>query len=104
LLVGKTEHNTVGVVNNGDLVELKQHVQDDDISESMADVSAGIAVDDDFCLQSLLLSSFSHPSSLLTSDVEVEIFLWDASRICAGYWRQIPVKNPNPQRNWKDFG
>jgi hypothetical protein len=48
LLVGKAHGPTVGVVDNGDLVKLHQRVKDKDISESMADISSGIPVYNNF--------------------------------------------------------
>lgn len=52
LLVGDVERATVSVVDDCDFFQLKKSIQNVDISKSMTNVPASIAMDTDFCIQS----------------------------------------------------
>lgn len=49
LLIRRGKRSAIGVVDNGNFIEVKRSVLDEQAAEGVADVAAYVAVDDGFC-------------------------------------------------------
>jgi hypothetical protein len=99
LLIRVAHGAAVSVVQDQDLAQLHNRVEDQDVTEGVANVTAGIAVDDALCSRHYnqsqhgqLLANYFIGQSVIgishTARLEVEDLLGRAARVAAGDWWQ----------------